>query len=52
MKESKTHPKSTDEQPANEDKRPYETPLLKEHGSAKDITLQTFFGTFSPPASD
>ncbi len=33
-------------------KKVYQTPILKEHGSAKDITLQTFFGTFSPPASD
>ncbi len=33
-------------------KQPYQTPVLKEHGNAKDITLQTFFGTFSPPASD
>jgi hypothetical protein len=29
-------------------KRPYTPPELKEHGSAKDVTLQTFFGSFSP----
>jgi hypothetical protein len=27
----------------------YKSPVLKEHGNAKDVTLQTFFGTFSPP---
>lgn len=36
----------------NEVKKSYQTPVLKEHGSAKDVTLQTFFGTFSPPASN
>ena len=33
-----------------EAKQPYQTPTLKEHGHVKDVTLQTFFGTFSPPA--
>jgi hypothetical protein len=27
----------------------YKSPVLKEHGNVKDVTLQTFFGTFSPP---
>ncbi len=44
--------KSADEQLTEVDKQPYVTPVLKEHGHAKDVTLQTFFGTFSPPASD
>ena len=29
-------------------KRPYTTPELVEHGSAAEVTLQTFFGSFSP----
>ena len=33
---------------SSKDKQPYETPILKEHGNAKEVTLQTFFGTFSP----
>jgi len=31
------------------EKQAYETPVLKEHGSVEEVTLQTFFGTFSPP---
>lgn len=29
-------------------KQPYVKPELKEHGSAAEVTLQTFFGSFSP----
>ena len=35
-------------QRSNETKKVYEPPVLKEHGDAKEVTLQTFFGTFSP----
>jgi hypothetical protein len=34
----------TDEQ----EKRAYTAPELKEHGSVQEVTLQTFFGSFSP----
>ena len=49
MKEQTDAPKVSSDH--NEAKRFYQTPILKEHGSAQDITLQTFFGTFSPPAN-
>ncbi len=52
MHKPEPQPKPTGGQPVNVNKQPYETPVFKEHGSAKSITLQTFFGTFSPPASD
>ena len=29
-------------------KQPYTKPELVEHGSAAEVTLQTFFGSFSP----
>ena len=48
MKKATLHTKPADKYPAQTDKRPYETPVLKEHGNAKEVTLQTFFGTFSP----
>ncbi len=28
----------------------YEAPKLIEHGNVEEVTLQTFFGTFSPPS--
>ena len=28
----------------------YTPPKLQEHGNVENVTLQTFFGTFSPPA--
>ena len=31
-----------------QEKRAYTAPELKEHGSAAEVTLQTFFGSFSP----
>jgi len=31
-----------------QEKRAYSAPELKEHGSVQDVTLQTFFGSFSP----
>lgn len=31
-----------------QEKRAYTAPELKEHGSVQDVTLQTFFGSFSP----
>ena len=52
MKKSELSSAFVDEQSAKTNKQPYQTPVLKEHGHAKDVTLQTFFGTFSPPASD
>ena len=33
-----------------EEKQTYSKPVLKEHGNVEDITLQGFFGSFSPPA--
>ena len=39
---------STQGTEASVEKQPYETPVLKEHGNAREVTLQTFFGTFSP----
>jgi hypothetical protein len=29
----------------------YSPPKLQEHGNVEEVTLQTFFGTFSPPPS-
>ena len=43
-----THQTSEDSKTETQQKRPYAPPELKEHGSAKDVTLQTFFGSFSP----
>jgi hypothetical protein len=34
--------------PDVQEKRAYSAPELKEHGSVQDVTLQTFFGSFSP----
>ena len=31
-----------------QEKRAYSAPKLKEHGSVQEVTLQTFFGSFSP----
>lgn len=31
-----------------QEKRVYAAPELKEHGSVQEVTLQTFFGSFSP----
>lgn len=31
-----------------QEKRAYTAPELKEHGSVQEVTLQTFFGSFSP----
>ena len=31
-----------------QEKRAYAAPELKEHGSVQEVTLQTFFGSFSP----
>ena len=31
-----------------QEQRTYTAPELKEHGSVQDVTLQTFFGSFSP----
>ncbi len=33
------------------EKKDYVAPKLQEHGNVEEVTLQTFFGTFSPPAS-
>ncbi len=33
---------------AEQQKQPYTKPELVEHGSAAEVTLQTFFGSFSP----
>ena len=33
-----------------QEKLEYTPPKLQEHGNVEDVTLQTFFGTFSPPA--
>ena len=38
------------EMPRTEAKLSYTTPELKEHGKVEEVTLQTFFGTFSPPS--
>ncbi len=38
----------TTEASNTEQKQPYTKPELKEHGSAAEVTLQTFFGSFSP----
>lgn len=32
----------------NDEQLEYKKPELKEHGSVEEVTLQTFFGTFSP----
>lgn len=48
MKKAAPHTEPANKQPSQTDKQPYETPILKEHGNAKEVTLQTFFGTFSP----
>ena len=39
---------TTDVSKLEQEKRPYTSPELKEHGSAAEVTLQTFFGSFSP----
>ena len=52
MNESDRQAEMTNEQQRQTDKHPYRTPILKEHGHAKEVTLQTFFGTFSPASSD
>lgn len=41
---TQNHEPETDVQ----EKRAYTAPKLKEHGSVQDVTLQTFFGSFSP----
>lgn len=41
---AQNHEAKTDVQ----EKRAYTAPELKEHGSVQDVTLQTFFGSFSP----
>lgn len=35
-------------QPQPESKLAYTKPKLKEHGSVQEVTLQGFFGSFSP----
>ena len=48
MKETKPQEVPAVRPPKPEEKRPYTPPELKEHGSAAEVTLQTFFGSFSP----
>ncbi|MCA9840236.1 MAG: lasso RiPP family leader peptide-containing protein [Trueperaceae bacterium] len=36
---------------SKQEKLEYTPPKLEEHGNVEEVTLQTFFGTFSPPAA-
>ena len=49
-KQQTPQPSAQSDDQVKKGKKSYQTPVLKEHGHAKDVTLQTFFGTFSPPA--
>ena len=42
------NPQNPDAANTEPQKQPYTKPELKEHGSAAEVTLQTFFGSFSP----
>ena len=39
---------TTEASNTEQEKRSYTKPELVEHGSAAEVTLQTFFGSFSP----
>ena len=49
MKENKSTENLVQEQEAMELKESYNKPILKEHGNVEEVTLQGFFGSFSPP---
>ena len=40
--------KTGDKKQPDQAKQPYRKPELKSHGSVEQITLQGFFGSFSP----
>jgi hypothetical protein len=44
----KTNEQTTNKSAEAQVKQVYAAPELKEHGHVEDVTLQTFFGTFSP----
>lgn len=48
MKQEKNITPQAENVRETQEKRPYTAPELKEHGSAQEVTLQTFFGSFSP----
>ena len=43
-----THQEEKIKLEGQEEKLEYNKPELKEHGDVEDVTLQGFFGTFSP----
>ena len=43
-----TTEQTTEAANTEQQKQPYTKPELVEHGNAAEVTLQTFFGSFSP----